>query len=155
MLPNGSVRIIDRAKNIFKLAQGEYIAPEKLENVYTQSPYINQIHVHGDSLQSFLVAIIVPDFEIVKKWANSKEEVKIGDSEDEICQSQDVIKQILLSMNELATANKFNGLERIKKVYLTGEVFTEQNGLMTPSQKLKRNVSAQKYRTQINQMYGI
>ncbi len=65
VLPNGSIRIIDRAKNIFKLAQGEYISPEKLENVYIQSPYINQIHVHGDSLQSFLVAIVVPDYEMV------------------------------------------------------------------------------------------
>lgn len=62
---------------------------------------------------------------MVKRWINSEEEVKVGESEDEICQSPDVSKQILLSMNELATANKFNGLERIKKVFLTSEVFTE------------------------------
>lgn len=68
VLPNGSIKIIDRAKNIFKLAQGEYIAPEKLENVYIQSPYIQQIFVHGDSLESFLVAIVVPDFDEVRKW---------------------------------------------------------------------------------------
>ena len=46
---NGSVKIIDRKKNIFKLSQGEYIAPEKLENIYIQSNYIMQAWVHGDS----------------------------------------------------------------------------------------------------------
>ena len=71
VLPNGSIKIIDRAKNIFKLAQGEYIAPEKLENVYVQSPYVQMLHVHGDSLQSCLVAIVIPDFEIIRKWAKT------------------------------------------------------------------------------------
>ena len=56
-------------------------------------------------------------------------------------------------MNELATANKFNGLERVKKVFLHPELFTEQNGLMTPSSKLKRNVRVQTFRSQINRMY--
>jgi len=59
--PNGSIKVIDRAKSIFKLQQGEYIAPEKLENVYNQCPYLEQIVVHGDSFKTFLVAIVIPD----------------------------------------------------------------------------------------------
>lgn len=61
VLPSGAIKIIDRAKNIFKLSQGEYIAPEKLENMYIQSPFIQQIFVHGDSFQSYIVAIAVAE----------------------------------------------------------------------------------------------
>ena len=151
ILPNGAVKIIDRAKNIFKLAQGEYIAPEKLENVYVQSPFVQQIHVHGDSLQSYLVAIIVPELsEIKKKLAEPAEEggepTKVTLSDEEILTDPSVTKLILDDMNALAKANKFNGLERVKKLYLTGEPFTVENDLLTPSMKLKRNKSAAHYR---------
>lgn len=51
LLQNGTLKIIDRKKHIFKLAQGEYIAPEKIENIYNRSDPVAQIFVHGDSLQ--------------------------------------------------------------------------------------------------------
>jgi long-chain acyl-CoA synthetase len=68
--PNGSAKIIDRSKNIFKLSQGEYIAPEKLENIFSLSPYIANSFVYGDSLRSCTVAVFVPETEKVKKWAS-------------------------------------------------------------------------------------
>lgn len=51
IIKNGTLKIIDRKKHIFKLAQGEYIAPEKIENIYIRSEPVSQIYVHGDSLQ--------------------------------------------------------------------------------------------------------
>jgi long-chain acyl-CoA synthetase len=68
-LPYGVLKIIDRKKNIFKLSQGEYIAPDKIEQKLQQSIYITQIFVYGDSLQHYVVAVVVPDKPLVEKWA--------------------------------------------------------------------------------------
>jgi long-chain acyl-CoA synthetase len=61
-LKNGAIRIIDRKRNIIKLSQGVYLAPELIQEVYTENKYISEIYVHGQILKSFLVAIIIPDF---------------------------------------------------------------------------------------------
>lgn len=50
-LPNGTLKIIDRRKHIFKLSQGEYIVPEKIENIYIRSQYVEQVFVYGESLK--------------------------------------------------------------------------------------------------------
>jgi long-chain acyl-CoA synthetase len=67
--PNGSVKIIDRSKNIFKLSQGEYIAPEKVENIFALCPFVAQSMVYGDSLKNCCVAIVVPEESRMKAWA--------------------------------------------------------------------------------------
>ena len=103
--------------------------------------------MHGDSLQSFLVAIIVPDFEELRKYFQTADERVAGLSDNEICNDAQVLALILESMNKLATHAKFNGLERVKKLYLSLEQFTVENDLLTPSMKLKRNVSAKHFKT--------
>ena len=68
----GTLKIIDRKKHIFKLAQGEYLAPEKIENVYSRCPLVGQIMVHGNSLKSSAIAIIVPEEAPVLAWAQKE-----------------------------------------------------------------------------------
>jgi len=59
ILPNKALKLIDRKKNIFKLSQGEYVAPEKTQNVYLNSKYILEAWIYGNSLESWVVAVLV------------------------------------------------------------------------------------------------
>ncbi|RKO98914.1 hypothetical protein CXG81DRAFT_1294, partial [Caulochytrium protostelioides] len=67
----GHLVIIDRAKNMFKLAQGEYVAPEKCETVLARHPAVSQCFIYGDGLQSCVVGVAVPDIDVFLKWAKA------------------------------------------------------------------------------------
>jgi len=145
VLPNGSLKIIDRAKNIFKLAQGEYIAPEKLENVYITSPYVAQIYVHGESTEAWLMAVMVPDMGEVKKVCIEKGWTQEGEDITPCLSKVELHKHILENFLELAKANKLSGLEKIKKLHIDPEPMTIENDLLTPTMKIKRNIAKNKY----------
>ncbi|VDN96892.1 unnamed protein product [Rodentolepis nana] len=66
-----SLKIVDRCKHIFKLSQGEYVAPEKIESVYLESRFVNQVFVDGDTEQSYPVAIVVPEAQTLAQYVNS------------------------------------------------------------------------------------
>lgn len=149
-----AIRIIDRVKNIFKLSQGEYIAPEKLENVLSKSHYINQIFVYGDSFQSYLVAIVVPRPETCVEFLQTKGITSTKDNVDQYYTNQDLIQDITKHLEILGKDNDFKGFEIIKKLYLTSEIFSTANDLATPTMKLKRHECKKKYTKQIYQMYG-
>lgn len=115
-LPNGTLKIIDRKKHIFKLSQGEYIVPDKIEMVYARSQYVHQVFVHGESLkvgimqaclwclflysftprsstfQSCVVAVVVPDVDVIKCWAT---ENSIAGTLSVLCNNSQV-KQLIL-----------------------------------------------------------
>ena len=146
---NGSLKIIDRKKNIFKLSQGEYIAAEKLELIFAKSPLIAQIFVYGDSLQNFLVAIVVPDKEEVEKIHQNK-----SFNYKQYIQSDDFKKQILDWFTECRKANALNGLEIPKNIHCTDREFSVEDKTLTPTFKLIRAAAKKAYLKEIKEMYG-
>ncbi|OQS07573.1 long-chain-fatty-acid-CoA ligase [Thraustotheca clavata] len=151
--PDGTLSLIDRKKNIFKLSQGEYIAAEKIENIYAKSPFVAQIFLYGDSLQSCVVAIIVPDPEAVQAWAASKS-ISDGSNLDAMVKRADLKAAILSSMNEMAKEGKLNGFECVKDITLHAEVFSVDNGLVTPTFKLKRPQLKERFKNEVSAMYA-
>ncbi|KAI8874904.1 acetyl-CoA synthetase-like protein [Backusella circina FSU 941] len=150
----GCLVIIDRKKNIFKLAQGEYIAPEKIENIYMKYSAIGQIYVHGDSIQSSLVAIIVPDPEalpavVAERYPELKEK-----SYAELCKEPEVVQMILGEMNRMGKKAGLHGFELVRAIYLESEPFSVENELLTPTFKVKRNQAAKHYRQMIEDLYN-
>ncbi|KYG45326.1 hypothetical protein M433DRAFT_144077 [Acidomyces richmondensis BFW] len=155
----GRFRIVDRVKNVLKLAQGEYISPERIENVYLgHLPYLAQGFVHGDSSQAHLVAIfgVQPDM-----FATFVEKVlgkKVSETDVEALaaagREPKVRKAVLKELWKVGRKAKFNSYENVRAVRLMVEPFSIENDLLTPTLKLKRPQAAKKYRDLIDEMYA-
>nr|XP_045009017.1 long-chain-fatty-acid--CoA ligase 6 isoform X1 [Jaculus jaculus] len=151
-LPEGTLKIIDRKKHIFKLAQGEYIAPEKIENIYIRSEPVAQVYVHGDSLKAFLVGIVVPDPEIMPSWAQKR---GIEGAYEELCTSKELKKAILDDMVTLGKQSGLYSFEQVKAIHIHSDMFSVQNGLLTPTLKAKRPELRAYFKKQIEELYSI
>eukprot|EP00345_Euplotes_harpa_P010687 CAMPEP_0168355008 /NCGR_PEP_ID=MMETSP0213-20121227/24265_1 /TAXON_ID=151035 /ORGANISM="Euplotes harpa, Strain FSP1.4" /LENGTH=593 /DNA_ID=CAMNT_0008367077 /DNA_START=129 /DNA_END=1907 /DNA_ORIENTATION=+ len=114
IIESGALKVIDRKKNIFKLSQGEYIAAEKLENIFASIDLIKQIFIYGDSLQAFLVAVVVPDKDEVKKWNDGN-----IDDYEELVRSEKFTKAVTEAIEAKRKDQKLNGLEVPKKLYVS------------------------------------
>uniref|UniRef100_H0Z8N1 Long-chain-fatty-acid--CoA ligase n=1 Tax=Taeniopygia guttata TaxID=59729 RepID=H0Z8N1_TAEGU len=150
-LPNGTLKIIDRKKHIFKLAQGEYIAPEKIENVYLRCEAVSQVFVHGESLQAFLVGVVVPDPDTLLSWAKKK---GFEGSYQELCRNKDVKKYILEDMVRIGKESGLKSFEQVKDIVLCAEMFSIENGLLTPTLKAKRPELRKYFQSQIDELYA-
>uniref|UniRef100_A0A672J7W5 Arachidonate--CoA ligase n=1 Tax=Salarias fasciatus TaxID=181472 RepID=A0A672J7W5_SALFA len=150
-LPNGTLKIIDRKKHIFKLAQGEYISPEKIENIYIRSEPVAQLYVHGDSLQSCLVGIVVPDPEVMPEWAKKK---GILGTYKDLCKNTVLKKAILDDLVRLGKASGLHSFEQVKNIYIHNEMFSIQNGLLTPTLKAKRPELKEVFKGKIEELYS-
>lgn len=154
-IPGGRLKIIDRKKNIFKLAQGEYVAPDKIEQIYARNRFVAQSFVYGDSLQSYLVAVVVPDEEVLMPWAKAH----AGDGLSRLdfkglCAHPKVKAHILESMVRTGAEAGLKGFEQVRAIELCPELFSVENGLFTPTFKLKRPQAFERFKGSIAAMYA-
>lgn len=153
ILPNGAVKIIDRAKNLFKLSQGEYVAPEKIENIYQLAPAVSQAFVFGYSTERYLIGIIVPNFEEFGfDWA--KKAGKGDMTKEQLCADANFQAEVLKQCTEQGKSAGLASFEQIKGLHLTPTPFTIDNELLTPSFKLKRHVAKTVFASEIEMVYN-
>ncbi|KAL0730768.1 hypothetical protein Bca4012_026862 [Brassica carinata] len=148
--PDGSMKIIDRKKNIFKLAQGEYVAVESLENVYGQVEAIDSVWVYGNSFESFLIAIVNPAKQTLERWAV---ENGVDGDFNSICQNAKAKAFILGELVKAGRERKLKGFEIIRAVHLEPVAFDIERDLLTPTYKKKRPQLLKYYQNVIDEMY--
>lgn len=145
---DGFLYITGRIKEQYKLENGKYVSPAPLEELLKLSPFILNAMVYGDN-RLYNVALIVIDPEYVKTWA-AEQGLSFKDN-DEMCNNERVKKQVMAEVEKYSV--DWKGFEKAQKITLTAEDFTTQNGMLTPSLKVKRRFVWQKYSAQIEALY--
>lgn len=144
------MRIIDRVKHIFKLSQGEYIAPERLEDGYIRSRWIAQIFVDGISTESTVVAIVIPDEEYVRKNYRT---TNPNMSFEDLCKDEKLKEIILNDLKRVAREYKYHRYETVSNIHLHPELFSQENGLITSTLKTRRTAVRQHFQNIIKSLY--
>ncbi|KAH7889901.1 hypothetical protein F5I97DRAFT_1800610 [Phlebopus sp. FC_14] len=154
---HGRFKIIDR--NIMKLAQGEYVALEKVENTYTACPIVQQIYVHGDSLQSYLIAVVIPDPIILAPVVSATlgRQVTPNDTAalKEAVKDPRVNQEILSMLTNEARRNQLAGFEFVKRIHLSMDPFTVEDNTLTPTLKLRRKDAYAKFKKELDALYAL
>ena len=149
-----AMKIVDRVKNIFKLQQGEYVSPEKIENIYSNCKYIEQIFIHGNSLKSYLVCIVYPKMDDIINFFISKGIKDISKQNyKNYLEIEDLKNEIINVMDKFGREKNLVGFELPKKIHLVKEPFSIQNQIMTPTMKLRRHFAKKFFEKEINELY--
>ena len=146
---NGHIQITDRKKDIIVNSGGDNIAPQRVEGFLTLQPEIGQAMVYGDK-KPHLVALLVPEQDFVKDWAraNKKEKRGLGDAAGDSDFHALVGEAVARVNKDLAQA------ERVRRFIVLGEAFSVENGMMTPSLKIRRHIIRDTFGQDLEALYA-
>lgn len=147
--PEGQLIITGRLKSLFKTSFGKYVNPQAVETKMTESPMIENMIVVGEN-KKFAAAIVLPDFNFVKNWCK-KQNISYSKN-SEIITNQQLIKAY---QHEINKYNKtFGNAEQVKRFKLVADEWTQANGFLSPTLKIKRNVIEKFYEKEIEKLFN-
>jgi long-chain acyl-CoA synthetase len=144
----GFIHITDRKKHLFVSSGGKNIAPQPIENLFLSNKFIEQFMLIGDR-RMFLTALIVPDFDALKEYADSRniDYTSIADLVKDPAINDLIDKEINQIQKDLAN------YERVRRFTLLEKQFSIEEGELTPTQKVRRKVIEERYANLIDTMY--
>ena len=145
---DGFLVITDRIKDLIVTSGGKNVAPQRIETVVSQDPYIEQLAVVGDR-RKFLGALVVPSFEALTAWAE-RQRLRFKDH-GELVKMPEVVQFMDERIRE--RCSQLAPFERIKKVTLLPRPFSMEKGEMTPTLKVRRKAIAAAYHDLIDRMF--
>jgi long-chain acyl-CoA synthetase len=144
---DGNLKITDRKKDIIVLSGGDNVSPARVEGFLLLQPEIAQAMVYGDK-HPHVVALIVPDMDAAKDWANQNNVDPSGENLAVDPQFTKLIGQSIDRVNRGLSA-----IERVRRFAILPEGFTIDNGMLTPSLKIKRHKIRERWSPQIEKLY--
>ncbi len=145
---DGYICITDRKKDIIVNSGGDNISPQRIEGMLTLQPEISQAMVHGDR-KPHLVAMIVADADFARDWAEAA-----GKADDPAVLAEDkdfyaAVGEAVDRVNETLAV-----IERVRRFTVTPEPFTVDNGMMTPTMKIRRHLIVKQFGDALDRLYG-
>jgi len=151
--PDGTIKIIDRKKDLVKLQFGEYISLGKVETELKSCSFVDNICVYGDSFHTYIIALVVPNSRALKLLAKQLKKESLTHAE--MCRDQEIIKEVTKALKEHGMNANLQRNEIPTKIMLVAEDWTPDSGLVTAALKLRRKNIQEKYQNEISKMYGV
>ncbi|KAL4498352.1 hypothetical protein ABPG72_013158 [Tetrahymena utriculariae] len=145
-----SLKIIDRKGNLFKLAQGEFVAPEKIENIYSRAKGVVEAYVYGEALRSYLVALVIIDSEYVILYAKQN---NIPGDLTELCNNKEIRDHIFQNIIEEGKKANLNGFEQVRGIKLDPKPLV-LHSVTTNTLKIKRPDAKKKFKDILTEVYN-
>jgi long-chain acyl-CoA synthetase len=145
---DGYLHITGRIKEQYKLFNGKYVSPAALEDRLKLSPFIAEIMIHGAN-RSCNIALVVPDWDYVHKWAESR---GIQDTSTSALISNAMLRE-QVAKDIARLSEPFKRYELIRSFVLLPDAFTQDSGMLTPSLKLKRRNIVKRWGEEIERLY--